>query len=367
MNTVAPDTASHTPEQSPADAGLLSPEIPWPQEPDLDVAGLHAAAEGQAAGQAARPIPRVKDQRKRLVGNRLVRRCVLGGASLGICVLAYLNFWPKSTVPDLLGTSLPSVPAEVIASALPQVEPVDPRLSDASADMLGDFSGFVSAPEASSAATDLAVSLDGQPVLHTPAAGAEPAASAMTVAAAVPAPESTPPAEAPHPPAGPDNTELLQRLQRIELLLAQLQKQLEQQAAATAVPAPDADAGVVGPVPAARPKPAPVQKVAKATTPKAPAAPKASQPVKAAPVQVAKQPTAPAPKLSGQLVSVDMWNGQPSVVVASGIAGDRRVRVLRPGDVINGLALRSADPVTQSATFAVPGSAGLTLYVSQGG
>lgn len=365
MNTVAPDTASHTPEQSPTDAGLLSPEIPWPQEPDLDVAGLHAAAAGQAAGQAARPITRAKDQRKRLLGNRLVRRCVLGGASLGICVLAYLNFWPKTTVPDLLGTSLPSVPAEVIASALPQVEPVDPRLSDASADMLGDFSGFVPAPEPASTGTDSVSSLDGQPVLHTPVAGAEPAGSAMTVAAAVPAPESTPPAEAPHPSAGPDNTELLQRLQRMELLLAQLQKQLEQQAAATSLSAPAA--GVVGPVPAARPKPAPVQKVAKATTPKAPAAPNASQPVKAAPVQVAKQPTAPAPKLSGQLVSVDMWNGQPSVVVASGIAGDRRVRVLRPGDVINGLALRSADPVTQSATFAVPGSAGLTLYVSQGG
>lgn len=357
MHAVTPDTASHVPEHSPVDAGLLAPEIPWPQEPDLDVAGLHAAAAGKAAGQAAKPIPRAKAQRQGLLGNRLVRRCVLAGASLGICVLAYLNFWPKTTVPDLLGTSLPSVPAEVIASALPQVEPVDPRLSDASADMLDDFSGFVPAPETSSAATDFAVSLDGQPVLHTPAAAVVPAAAAMTIAAAVPAPESTPPAEAPHPAAGPDNTELLQRLQRMELLLAQLQKQLEQQAAATALSAPAADAGVVGPVPAARPKPVPVQKVAKATTPKAPAAPKASQHVKAA----------PAPKLSGQLVSVDMWNGQPSVVVASGIAGDRRVRVLRPGDVINGLALRSADPVTQSATFAVPGSAGLTLYVSQGG
>ena len=367
MHSVTQDTASHVPEHSPVDAGLLAPEIPWPQEPDLGVEGLHAAAAGKAAGQAAKPIPRVKDQRKRLLGNRLVRRCVLGGACLGICVLAYLNFWPKTTVPDLLGTSLPSVPADVIASALPQVEPVDPRLSDASADMLGDFSGFFPAPEPASAGTDLVSSLDGQPVLHTPAAGAEPAASAMTVAAAVPAPESTPPAEAPHPAPGPDNTELLQRLQRMELLLAQLQKQLEQQAAATALSAPAADAGVVGPVPAARPKPVPVQKVAKATTPKALAAPKASQHAKAVPAQIAKQPSAPAPKLSGQLVSVDMWNGQPSVVVASGIAGDRRVRVLRPGDVINGLALRSADPVTQSATFAVPGSAGLTLYVSQGG
>ena len=49
MNTVAPDAASHAQEHSPGDAELLSPEIPWPQEPDLDGAGLHAAAAGQAA------------------------------------------------------------------------------------------------------------------------------------------------------------------------------------------------------------------------------------------------------------------------------------------------------------------------------
>jgi hypothetical protein len=76
---------------------------------------------------------------------------------------------------------------------------------------------------------------------------------------------------------------------------------------------------------------------------------------------------AAAPALSGQLIAVDMWNGEPSVVVASGIPGDRRMRVLRPGDVVNGMALKSADPVSRTATFVAPGSPGLTLSVSQGG
>lgn len=109
----------------------------------MGVEGLHAAAAGKAGWPGSEAHSSREGPTPGLLGNRVVRRCVLGGASLGICVLAYLNFWPKTTVPDLLGTSLPSVPAEVIASALPQVEPVDPRLSDASADMLGDFSGFV--------------------------------------------------------------------------------------------------------------------------------------------------------------------------------------------------------------------------------
>ena len=90
-----------------------------------------------------------------------------------------------------------------------------------------------------------------------------------------------------------------------------------------------------------------------------------AQPVKQAKAPAAAQ--APAPALGGQLVSVDMWNGEASVVISSGLPGDRRVRVLRPGDVVNGLALRSADPVTRTATFAAPGSQGLTLSVSQGG
>jgi len=93
-----------------------------------------------------------------------------------------------------------------------------------------------------------------------------------------------------------------------------------------------------------------------------PAVQQKSAAAKAAPTE---KPAAPA--LSGQLIAVDMWNGEPSVVVASGIPGDRRMRVLRPGDVVNGMALKSADPVSRTATFVAPGSPGLTLSVSQGG
>jgi hypothetical protein len=58
-----------------------------------------------------------------------------------------------------------------------------------------------------------------------------------------------------------------------------------------------------------------------------------------------------APKLGHQLLSIDMWNGTPSVVMASGLPGDTRTRVLRPGDTLNGVTLRWADPSQGSATF----------------
>ncbi|ATG92744.1 hypothetical protein FRC75_07795 [Paracidovorax citrulli] len=112
----------------------------------------------------------------------------------------------------------------------------------------------------------------------------------------------------------------------------------------------------------AQPRPA-TQRAARASTRAAAARPAVAE----APQSPATAQAKPAVPLGGQLVAVDMWNGEPSVVVASGLAGDRRLRVLRPGDVVNGLALKSADPVSKSATFAAPGSAGLTLYVSQGG
>ncbi|MGO3871087.1 MAG: hypothetical protein ACTJH7_13440, partial [Alcaligenes sp.] len=49
-----------------------------------------------------------------------------------------------------------------------------------------------------------------------------------------------------------------------------------------------------------------------------------------------------APKPSVRLVSVDMWDGKPSVVVASTRAGDNQTLVMRPGDTVNGVTLQSA-------------------------
>lgn len=46
---------------------------------------------------------------------------------------------------------------------------------------------------------------------------------------------------------------------------------------------------------------------------------------------------------------------------------DSRVSMSPPLVTLSITPLRSADPVTRSATFVAPGSQGLTLYVSQGG
>lgn len=333
-------------------ASPLPQDEAWLEGPDVDVPGIHAQAQDTQSQQlhshassSAHPAPNK---------SKLAKRLTMIGGLTGIAVLAYVQFWPHATVPDMLGSSLPNVPADVIASALPQVEPVDPRLSDPNSEPFDFFGQIEPSP----------VRLDVSP-------GVEANTHSDLETIALPVPNKTTEAVAPVVEATAQqaaDAQLLERMQRLELLMAQLQKQLELQAtiaanaAALSVVATQPVVVQQAPASATAPKPkpvsAPVRKLAKAAPkPVSKPAPSSANVVKAA----------DTPKLSGQLVSVDMWNGQPSVVVASGQPGDRRVRVLRPGDVINGLALRSADPATQSATFAVPGSAGLTLYVSQGG
>ena len=89
---------------------------------------------------------------------------------------------------------------------------------------------------------------------------------------------------------------------------------------------------------------------------------------KAKPAEPAASAVAPAPQpaLGAQLLSVDMWNGVPSVVVTSGLPSDTRTRTLRPGDTLNGVTLRSADPATGRATF-VSGGRAFTLSLGNGG
>ncbi|QCP80944.1 hypothetical protein D0C27_03170 [Alcaligenes faecalis] len=62
-----------------------------------------------------------------------------------------------------------------------------------------------------------------------------------------------------------------------------------------------------------------------------------------------------APKPSVRLVSVDMWDGKPSVVVASTRASDNQTLVMRPGDTVNGVTLQSASASERSASFLVNG------------
>ena len=92
----------------------------------------------------------------------------------------------------------------------------------------------------------------------------------------------------------------------------------------------------------------------------APMARSAARPaIKAA--SVAPADAASAPDVQAQLLSVDTWDGRPSVVVASG----QQTRVLQPGDSINGITLKHADPVSGRATFST-GTGQVTLDVDEG-
>ena len=92
----------------------------------------------------------------------------------------------------------------------------------------------------------------------------------------------------------------------------------------------------------------------------APMARSAARPaIKAA--TVAPAPSGSAPDVQARLLSVDTWDGRPSVVVASG----QQTRILQPGDRINGITLKHADPVSGRATFST-GTGQVTLDVNEG-
>lgn len=62
-------------------------------------------------------------------------------------------------------------------------------------------------------------------------------------------------------------------------------------------------------------------------------------------------PAPVAPKPSYQVLSVDMWDGRPSVVVGAPGPSSGPVRVLQPGDSYNGVTLTDVDVSGQRATF----------------
>lgn len=290
----------------------------------------------------------------------------------GIALLGYLQYGPSiRQVPDLLGTNLPTVGTIEPSGPDEFRAPIDPRLGGL--DKLG-----ISALETATGPDELAMAQPSQPQQQMPVASTAEAIVGVDPTVQSPAASST--------AADP---ELAARMQRMEAMMIELSQQLARmreqdvKARATApavVQAAPATAGAVAPAQSSAPAAAPAATEPNTARPTA-AAPRVmvkAPPLRAATSRPAGQQKAAAskavpaektaaPALSGQLIAVDMWNGEPSVVVASGIPGDRRMRVLRPGDVVNGMALKSADPVSRTATFVAPGSPGLTLSVSQGG
>ncbi|AOW13415.1 hypothetical protein LPB72_10320 [Hydrogenophaga crassostreae] len=81
----------------------------------------------------------------------------------------------------------------------------------------------------------------------------------------------------------------------------------------------------------------------------------APAPARRAPVHRPK-PKAPVakalpPVTRQQLLSVDMWDGRPSVVLGNGDSANPQVKVMQPGDSFNGITLKAVDVQGQRATF----------------
>lgn len=332
--------------------------------------------------------------------NPWVLRTIGIAGVVGLLAVGYLQYGPKRLPAlDLLGSSLPEAGLVTPQPAFDASE-FDPRLADTSPLPLAPLADAAAAPIAGAPSGDadpipvgMQPEFDPEAVMRqsaadagvaslgdagavpqavanvalqrNEAAAAAPAGSAPITAAPAPTMAVAPTAVATATPVGVD-PQVLDRMKRMEDMMLLMSQQLAamQQANAlagktSAAPAPAPAvapaAAQAAPVEQPSPRPAPKRVMVKS---------KPATPRQAPKVVAAKPAAAPA---GAQLVSVDMWNGEPSVVVASGVPGDRRVRVLRPGDVVNGLSLKSADPVSRTATFVAPGSQGLTLSVSNGG
>lgn len=181
----------------------------------------------------------------------------------------------------------------------------------------------------------------------------EPAAAPLPSVESARAPVEPKPADAAQ--STPIPPQLDERLQRIESIILELRSKLDELNAAKLAGAAPVVAPVTAPttvMPASRPVASPLRR-----------APSPVRVTKAAP----PPPPAPPPTLGAQLLAVDLWNGAPSVIVTSGLPGDPRTRILRPGDVINGVSLKAADPAAGSATFGVNDGRSFTLSVQNGG
>ncbi|WP_127806718.1 hypothetical protein [Hydrogenophaga sp. NH-16] len=175
-----------------------------------------------------------------------------------------------------------------------------------------------------------------------PAALADPTAPAG--AGLPPALPATAPAEAvPAAPAAQD-PKLQEQLERLEKRLDQLVAGFKAQGYIKEGAGQDgADLQVADflPHPSILPPPAAPQPVV---------SPAASRPAPRKPA-VRRPVAAVAPRPTHQVLSVDMWDGRPSVVVGEVGGNPAHVRVLSPGDSYQGVTLTSVDVAGQRATF----------------
>ena len=323
-------------------------------------APLHAQAPQKVEVQATDAEPQLKLARNVLVAF---------GAALFVAFVAWTAYWqfrPQRMPSGLEGTpeefearTPPAAPTSV--AALPDlladaVSAKPSQITDASTDQAAAPTNPTTQqilPQEPSADTSVRSSTpEPEPGLPAPQAQALSQVSLgepVSAAALEPLPMTARPAEAPHPTQ--------QRVSQLEKEVEQLKLLLSQRPQASAVP--PATEAAANPV-------VPVQSVsANPTSSKSYKARRPARRVQQASVQAPMETAPPAPQYNGRLLSVDMWDGKPSVVVSTGDPGDKRVRVLQPGETYNGITLREASVQNRNASFDVGGGKLVKLGVEE--
>jgi hypothetical protein len=324
LSTPPVEAVNHSTATDRASAGKSSCGVHQQQLGQAQSGRACGAAPAPSTSATRSPKPHIPGKRRRVV-------VLIGGAVLIVAALVYAvssGTLPRPSMSELLGkTASAPQPADQPPGELPQVVAQAPLAAPLAADPVR---GSPSHPE---------------PEEEPPPPGAKPTETTVGTEAPAPAPASAPDVATRSHPALAPPTELASRLEAIEAMLADIQAQLKQ-----GVPArPVASSAMRLPQGA----------VGRSRRIKAPVA------VKEAHATAVAADTA-ARRGAGALLAVDVWGGIPSVVVGTGDAADRRVRVLRPGDTYNGVSLLRADPHTGQATFGA-GIATFTMSVQDGG
>lgn len=258
-------------------------------------------------------------------------------------------------VPRMFKPSDKAAPAVVQKArdpSLPLAAPGDP-LSVATGPGLPDAAGpavSVTDPVAVPPTADAALALESAPSRALPESQADSTANELASALADPV-ETATPASVTTPRVESDAMEL--RVAALEASLASLQQELWHLQETAANNAQQAKQAATAPRRANRARSS--NNRARNNTPAAQAP---------APASVSAEQRV-RDQMQAQLLAIDVWDGRPSVVVGTGVPGDKRVRVLQPGEQLHGVGLHSVDVAAGTATFSVGSGSLVTLDVKE--
>lgn len=247
--------------------------------------------------------------------------------------LGYDYYGAHGTLPQMVESNPVQTPAPMELSEGMDADPV-PKVADASSAPIDPVAAVLSpvdtAPLAQrEPATDTDAHQTSAPAATAPVSA--PTSSQPTAVTSAPLAETAKHHGAVASVSGDDLAKINERLERLSQDMEVLMGRLPARGAALI----DNNAPQQ---PRPRPRPR-TYKIAKATPPPAPVE------------------TTIVPRIEAQLLSVDLWDGRPSVVLGTTQPGDKRMRVLQPGESQAGIGLQSADVGGQKATFVIDGKA----------